>query len=839
MAAAKPSRKILFCEDRWSTFAELDAASCRWANVFASNLEIGDVVAIMTATHADRIAAMIGAMQVGVIAVLFDPAHPDERLRALMFASGARAVAFDEPCAFSATSLARKSGALCLPSTHCTDDRRPALVPDDSTRIVALSFTSGSTGQPKGVMLCSRRLMMNAYADRCDSGMSPDHRFAMLAPICNYAYIYQVLVPLVSGAALCAYDTSRQGIEGLAQWLVDHRITQTRSVPTLFRRIMESSDPDLDFPDMQVLGLGGEAVLRSDVEHFISRFGDDCKLMLYYGQTELGRALATVWTAADLNDFNGSVYYDRPSAGIELSLVDENDLPSVGEVEGELVVTGEYLSTGYWRDPELSAATFRPVESRPGFKRLGTGDIFRRDAEGRYSYVGRRDHQVKIRGNRIDLAEVQSIIASCDGVIECAVAARPDPSGDLALVGYLRCRNRVTASSMHEYMLALAPDYMRPRVYVMVDELPINSGGKVDLKALPDPVWDEPTTPFEAPVGDIERAIAELWESLIGADGVGRNDHFFERGGDSMLGISFLQQLERKFDSQLPLSALYENPVLADLAAVVASVDDDAPNSIIAPISTEGEGPVLFFMHGRADRLGKHLCPDMRLYGLDYFQDDDAPVMQPIDTLAAAYVREIKRIQPTGPYLLGGFCFGGNVAYETACQLEAAGDEVAMLLMLDTRNPRRRSDVNGGRRSRSQLSFLERFGLVAQLARIRRIARRISDRVSIWALTALGQPLTPSLVVSRNFKLFRAASKAYTYRPYSGRGILVVPQEPATLTERRQRAWKGLLDGKLHIEEVRSVHSHVGLVRSRGAEFVAAIVRAELDRLGILKAGAD
>jgi acyl-coenzyme A synthetase/AMP-(fatty) acid ligase/thioesterase domain-containing protein len=826
-ADSAPDQEILLAGDRSVSYAELDSEACRWANSFAARLPEGAVVAVLCANHLDRISAMLGATQSGHIFLILDPTHPRNRLIDLMRASGASLVACDDASATLAIEIATVCDAASIAAGQRDTGGRLELAPADPSRVFALAYTSGSTGKPKGVMLTCPRMLMNAVVDTLDAGIEPGDRFALLAPPSNYAYLYQVFTPLASGAIPSAFDTATLGIDGLASWITEANITHYRSVPTLFRRLMQAGNADRHYEHVESLGLGGEPIIRSDIDSFIARFSDQCRLTPYYGLTEVGRMLSSVLTCKDLEGFDGKVFYDLPSPGLEVLLTDDSGAAGQGAGQGELVAVGEYLSSGYWRQPELTTETFVPEDGAPGVFRVRTGDIFRRDQAGRYAYVGRRDHQFKIRGNRVDLAEVQALLADCPGVIECAVAARPDPAGDLALVAYLRCSDGIGPSKVRDALNARAPDYMRPRAYTEIESLPTNTGGKVDLKALPDPHWGSADGDYDAPTTDLEIRIAEIWQGLLRSAPLGRTDHFFDQGGDSMLGIEMLQQVERAQGTQLPLSVLYENPVLKDFAHLLEDPDANHARSLMAPIKDEGDGPILFFLNGRADLIGKHLPEGMRLYWLDHLQDDAQAEVVPIETLAARYIAAIRGLQPSGPYRLGGFCFGGNVAFEMARQLEACGEAVDLLLMLDTVNPRREdTDAKSAAESLDEIVTDRLHPGIA--VRLYRAVHRRLQQLHIKLLLAMGRQLSPLLLRKRHFNLIRAASRGYRYAPYGGSAILVIPDESARKTAGRERAWDGLLGGGLRVVRLDGMESHLDLVREPGVVDVARLIQQEL-----------
>jgi thioesterase domain-containing protein/acyl carrier protein len=374
-------------------------------------------------------------------------------------------------------------------------------------------------------------------------------------------------------------------------------------------------------------------------------------------------------------------------------LLDAYGEPVPVGVAGEIHIGGAGVARGYLNRPELTAERFVRDPFAPQDGRMyKTGDLGRWLPDGNIEFLGRNDFQVKIRGFRIEPGEIEAALAQQPGIAQACVIAREDNPGDKRLVAYVvAAPDRVLdPAALRRDLERRLPGYMVPAAFVALERLPLTPNGKLDRRALPAPQWAGDA--YEAPVGEVECLIAEIWREVLALEQVGRQDHFFELGGHSLLAMRLVSQLRQRLGIELSLRALFEAPTLAGLAERVEAIKGGQPRSKplfppLDPLRQQGSLAPLFCFAGAGFGRNYH--------GLVPYIPEGHPVyeMQTVDfdylpatlaELAAGHLDRIRQLQPTGPYLFLGYSIGGLLMYEVAAQLEAAGESIALLAMLDS-----------------------------------------------------------------------------------------------------------------------------------------------------------
>jgi thioesterase domain-containing protein/acyl carrier protein len=368
-------------------------------------------------------------------------------------------------------------------------------------------------------------------------------------------------------------------------------------------------------------------------------------------------------------------------------------------VQGELHIAGAQAARGYLNRPDLTAERFVPDPFSPshGARMYKSGDLACWREDGTIDFLGRNDHQVKVRGFRIELAEIEAALQRCAGVREAVVLAREDragagQTGHKRLVAYVVTDEHVTSEVLHAQLAAHLPEYMLPAAYVHVDAMPLTPGGKLDRKALPTPQdYAFGSRSYEAPHGPMEEWLAALWAQLLGVERVGRHDSFFELGGHSLLALQVMSRLGKWLGREVPVHLLFARPTVAALARWVGHPDSPADSGHCVAVRTSGKEAPIFIVHagdgevGYAFDLAPHLPEAHPLYALAAtgFAEGETPLSS-VEAMAASYLRAMRSVQPHGPYGLIGWSAGGMIAYEIAAQLLAAGESVAFLGVIDT-----------------------------------------------------------------------------------------------------------------------------------------------------------
>lgn len=379
-----------------------------------------------------------------------------------------------------------------------------------------------------------------------------------------------------------------------------------------------------------------------------------------------------------------------------LVLTPTGHLAGVGE-PGEIFVRSPHLARGYLGDDELTTARFlpNPFSGSPGDRLYRTGDRARYRPDGTLEFLGRTDAQITLRGFRVEPAEIEAALTAHPGVREAVIAVQGDPVGGKRLVAYVVPAGgpAPAAGMLQRFVAERLPDYMVPSALVQLDALPLTPAGKVDRRALPAPdvASAGPGVTRIPPRDALERELARMWEEILGVRPVGIQDNFFELGGHSLLAVRLFAELARATGRRLPLADLFRGPTIERLADLIRREAPAMPWSALVPLQPGGGRPPLFCVHQHTGHLFcyrnlvRHLPPDQPVYGLvPRGLDGRQSPWTRIEEMAAHYVREIRTVQPVGPYHLAGYCFGGIVAFEIAQQLTAQGERVGMLALIES-----------------------------------------------------------------------------------------------------------------------------------------------------------
>jgi thioesterase domain-containing protein/acyl carrier protein len=505
---------------------------------------------------------------------------------------------------------------------------------------------------------------------------------------------------LIEGATLVvAKPGGHQDVAYLAGLIDAERITTAHFVPPMLDVFLNELEAGSGASLRQVM-CSGQALPLELQQRFFATW-DHVALHNLYGPTEASVDV-TYWPCSKDSPLN-SVPIGMPIANIQIHILDESLNPVPVGVVGHLYIAGIGLARGYINRPDLTAQTFipNPFSATPGARMYLSGDLARYLPDGTIEYLGRSDHQVKIRGLRIELGEIESTLAALEAVRDVVVLARPDDRGVPRLVAYLVPHNGHAipqATALRMALLQTLPDYMVPEYFVVLNAMPLTSNGKVDRKTLPAPEIAQDETAFVAPRSATEKAIAAVWSEVLKVDNVGVTDDFFELGGHSLLATQLVSQLRKRNVTDLELRDLFSYPTLGALAAFVDSskASDLHPN--LVPIRPAGSANPLFLIHAIgggvqfAFDLAQHLDAGQPVYGLvaTGLAAGETP-RSSMDDLATAYLEAIRQVQPSGPYFLAGWSLGGMIAYEIAHRLLAAGKAVHFVGMIDTSSPAMRA----------------------------------------------------------------------------------------------------------------------------------------------------
>jgi acyl-coenzyme A synthetase/AMP-(fatty) acid ligase/acyl carrier protein len=454
-------------------------------------------------------------------------------------------------------------------------------------------YTSGSTGRSKGVVQTHgnilHKIMINANALH----LSSDDHLTLLYSCSYSASVKCIFGALLNGATLYPYDIKGQGLAPMADWLDREEISVYFSVPTVFRNFVANLTGEGLFPKLRVVYLGGEPVTARDVELYKKHLAAHCVLVNSLSSNETG-PIRQYFITKDTLITGNVVPVGYATQDNEVFLLDESGAPVGVNSIGEIVVKSHYLTPGYWRQPERTAQAFTPAPEGGGARIYRTGDLGRLRPDGCLEHLGRKDFQVKIRGNRIDVLEIELSLLSLANVKEAVVVARQDQTGEPWLAAYVVPARQPapTISALRRTLRGKFPDYMIPSAFVLLEALPVSPNGKVGLRALPAPARTRPEleAPFVAPRTSLEQGVARIWAEILGLEQVGINDQFLDLGGHSLLATRIVSRIRETFQVDIPLQSLLEAATVAEMAVLIGQRQADMlPQAELARLLAEVE----------------------------------------------------------------------------------------------------------------------------------------------------------------------------------------------------------------------------------------------------------
>lgn len=517
---------------------------------------------------------VVGALKSGFPYVPLDPLFPLERLRSVVEQSGTALLVADAPSAECAARLASEQGLplLQLESPGSGHEEKPPEIEIGLDDPAYIFYTSGSTGRPKGVPQTHRNRLQNTRNFTNLLQISPEDRFSMLHSFGFSASASELFGALMAGACVCPYDVRRRGLAGLADWLDETEISVFQWIPSAMRAFAAGLEPTRAFPSVRILQLSSEPVTETEVTLFRRHFLPGSVLVNRYGTSETSIVAQFLVDHPSVID-GPLVPSGYPIPGKEILILDEQGAPCPPGTPGEIVVRSAFHSPGYWRAPELTAQRFRSLEGSD--ERLYfTGDLGRVRRDGCLEHLGRLDHQVKVRGHRVEVAVIEAALRRVEGICDAAVIARPagvDHDPELHLVAYVVREASISPAELRTALASILPAGLLPGRFVFLPQLPTTPTGKIDRAALPDPGETRPELdqPYAPPETPLEAELCTLWAEVLGVRPVGRNDSFLELGGNSLRAARLLARVAACWGVRLAPVDLFARPTVVQTATAI------------------------------------------------------------------------------------------------------------------------------------------------------------------------------------------------------------------------------------------------------------------------------
>jgi amino acid adenylation domain-containing protein len=687
-----PDGVALLTLERAYSYKEVDRLANTIAHaILASGSPAGTPIALLLDHGAPSVVAIVAALKAGRPYVALDPHFPLERLGEIVRDAGTGLLLTHQPLREVAMELGMR--AIDVDELEASLPDTTPSVPLSPDTLGALFYTSGSMGQPKAVMQNHRNMLHRAWLHVGTHGIHPHDRVSLLHGHGYSAGTRDLLGALLGGAVLCPFDLRKAGFHDFTAWLMQFGITTLHAPLAYLRHWLGTLSEKDHFGSVRLISIGGQRVLRQDIERLRNHFHASTTVQIVMAGTETNAfAELCIPLSTELDVDQVPVGYAVPGRTIEI--LDEAGRPLPHGRVGEIAVRSRYHSPGYWRDPELTRDRFR--EAGGGERLCLTGDLGRLRADGCLEFMGRRDTLVKVRGYRVQLGDIEAALHLVRGVQQAAVIGEADADDETRLRAFIILDRRASLSEpeVRAALSARLPEYMLPSEIVFVDRLPVTSTGKIDRASLAqaDPAARSDVT---QPPGDpLEKELVTVWEQVLGVDSVGRSSDFFALGGNSLLAMRLFARLERELGIRIPVAVLFGAPTVAQLAAAIRSRDTDAAWPSLMAVQPLGGLPPFFcasplVVDVLAYRgLALEMGTDQPFYALYSQGREGAPRgRDQIVELAARYVSEIRAVQPHGPYYLGGYSFGGKIAYEMARQLATGGEPVGLLAFLEVYGP--------------------------------------------------------------------------------------------------------------------------------------------------------
>jgi amino acid adenylation domain-containing protein len=691
-AERNPQAIAVVFGDKQLTYRELDEQSTqRGRHLLSMGAGPNHPVAICMERSEQLPVALLAVLKSGSCYVPLDPQHPRQRIALTLEECQPVAVLSDS---IVAPSLIDNSVPVLGPILRMdetwpeTQTSGPTAFPVSPHDLAYIIYTSGTTGKPKGVRIQHRSLLNLLDANSRMPELHVGDRLLAVATISFDIATMDMLLPLSSGATLVVADRHAAGDPfALTALIEEHDITFLQATPFTWRLLVNSGWSGK--PDLKMIS-GGEALPR-DLANELLPLGRE--LWNCYGPTE-----TTIYSGATrIQSGSGIVPLGPPISNTSFYVMDGGGRPVPAGVPGELCIGGVGVSPGYLQRPELTSQRFVPntFAPEPGATLFRTGDLVRVLNNTEIEFLGRLDHQVKLRGFRIELSEIESVLRTHPAVENATVILREDVPGEPRLVAYVTLhqeklpKDKPQAIELREHAARSLPEYMLPSRIITLAALPLTASGKIDRRALPLPEnvpgqTGGAPTPFTAPENELEARILEIFREVLGQPSLGVTDSFFDYGGYSLLTARLFSHIHRALGQKLPISLLFDTPTARGLARIIQK-GEALP--IVVPIRKEGRAAPLFVIHSYLiyAALREAIDEERPIYGVREL-DDDKP-MGTLEERAAVYSQEIARAYPEGPLSLAGWCLAGSLTVEVARQLREDGRVVALVALFDSERP--------------------------------------------------------------------------------------------------------------------------------------------------------
>lgn len=690
-----PDNTALICEDKSITYRQLNERANSLAVLLREKgIKPGDVIAIMVRRSIEMVIGMLAVLKAGAAYLPIDKELPDERINYMIKNSESKVILTDNTTIYRFTEY-DKINIQC--EEHYNFKKEDLANINNVRDLAYVLYTSGTTGEPKGVMIEHTSLVNFVYAVTKFMDFSTDSIVLSYTSFCFDIFIFEIFTSLLTGAKIILANETEQKIPRYTCSLINkHRVNKILTTPSKIKLFLTDNENIKMLESIREIMVGGEVFPPELLKLLKNNL--NAKIINGYGPTE-----TTIGVSFKVFDNDNRITIGKPISNVKLYVLDKHkNLLPIG-IPGELYIGGLCLGRGYINNDELTNKVFIRNPFNTNEILYKTGDIVKWCSKGEIEFLGRVDTQIKIRGYRIELDEIKNQLLKIEGIDDAAVV-KLQKDGNEVICAYIikNPKIKIAPNRIRNHLVKYLPKYMIPSYFVEVERIPINASGKIDLKKLPKPLNEQKKERILKPKNDIEYEVLNIWKDVLKKENISTNQNLYDAGGDSLSIINIISQVYSKFNVEIPLNDINKMDTVIKMALYIKKNKDKSiikhrNDRIVLLKKVRDSKNNLFLIHaGNGEvnnykKLSDYL--NAACWGIRFGTSGAAPQNITINQIAREYVNMIKELQPNEPYLLGGWCIGGTIAFEMANILEQMGDRVNLVCLFNSISVKNWSDI--------------------------------------------------------------------------------------------------------------------------------------------------